>query len=214
MKQSWFEGRFSHLDETGKPQPRFQECDENGHTLDTEQTYMTKPGEKRTLSTWKKMLEDNEITKGQLMEFQEEPWFDMQISSFHDIQGIEECSELLKTPAQQRKERGIDPKLTSQKCNASRILEKRRKAKVRQELRKPMRAEANKQMRELRSQGYSIAQISAQMIVPELGKKGSGSKEHGKFKKRLRDSLAKSMAKAKKAKAEKKETPEEAEVIR
>ena len=122
--------------------------------------------------------------------------------------------ELLKTPAQQRLERGIDPKLTSQKRNIDRISEKKRKAKVRQDLRKPLRVEACKQMKELRDQGYSIAQISAQMIVPELGKKGSGSKEQSKAKKRLRDGLAKSMAKAKKAKAEKKEAPEEAEVIR
>ncbi len=63
MRQSWFEGRFSHIDEHGKPQPRFQECDENGFTVDTEQTYMVKEGETRTLESWKKMLEDGEINE-------------------------------------------------------------------------------------------------------------------------------------------------------
>ena len=125
--------------------------------------------------------------------------------------------QLLKTPAQQRLEKGIDPKLTSQKCSSAsklRISEKKRKARQRTEIRQPMRLEACKQMQSLKDQGFSIAQISAQMICPQLGKKGSGSKEHGKSKKRLRDSMALAMQKAKKAKTEAKAAAEAVEVIR
>jgi hypothetical protein len=211
IQHSWLKKRFSHMDE-GVPKPNFQDVDQNGFTEDCDQTYMVEQGETRTLEVWKQMLENNEITEADLKDFQEEPWFECEIQSFEGIQGIEACAELLKTPAQQRLAKGIDPKLTSQKRDGERLAARKRTRALRADLRKPLRLEACKQMRELREQGYSIAQVSAQLICPELGK---GKKAKKKFRDCLTNKFQMAKAKAKaKAKAAPAKDAVEAEVMR
>jgi len=214
IKESWIQTRLQHLDVNNKPQPRFQEVDSNGFTKDCEQTYMVKQGEKRSLEVWKKMVEDEEVTDEQVKEFQDEPWFEMSVSTFRNIKGLEECADLLRTPAQQRLAAGLDPKLTTQKANTEKAASRKRKRDQRTELRKPLRAEAMKQMRDLRQQGHSIAQVSAALICPELGK-------GKKAKKKFRDGMAAQLAKLKNKKPdasgkgkEKKESEEDKKVIR
>ena len=195
IQKSWLEGRFSHLDENGKPCPDFQELDENGMPEDCEQTYMVKPGEQRSLAAWKEMRDSGQITEQEMSEWKDEPWFEMAVSSFKGIQGLEEYADLMKTPREQRIERGIDPCLTSQRRDQERAKRLKRKRELRKLAREPLRKEAAAQMRALREQGFSVAQISAAMICPELG-----AKKGKKAKKGVRDAIAKKLAASKKVK--------------
>ncbi len=67
------------------------------------------------------------------------------------------------------------------------------------------------EMRRLKEEGFSVAQISAHMIIPEVGKGKKG-------KKALRDAIAQKLKKSKKAKeaeaATEKDDEEESEVSR
>ena len=192
IQKSWLEERLAHLDKDGVPRPDFQDKDENGFTEDCDQTYMVEKTDKRSLAVWKEMLEKGEIDDEQIKEFSEEPWFEMEVSTFQNFKGLEQYGELMKTPAQQRRERGIDPGLTSQRTDKERQRRLKRKRELKKIAREPLRQEAVKEMRRLRAAGYSIEQVSAHMIVPQLGK---GRKTAKKF----RDAVAQQLKKKKKA---------------
>ena len=188
IKEQWLEKRFSHLDKDGKPQPEFQKLDENLLPDDVDQTYNVDPGAIRSLDVWKQMAEAGQITLEQLKEFQEEPWFEIELTNFENIQGIERCQELLQTPAQQRAALGIDPNLTSQRKNVEQGLMRKRSRQLKNLAREPLRKQAASEMRKLKADGYSIAQISAAVICPSLGKGKKG-------KKKLRDQIVSKLTK-------------------
>ncbi len=62
------------------------------------------------------MLEAGEISKQQLSEMCQEPWLHIELhNQVLQFEGLEEYKELLKSPLELRRERGIDPMLSSQK---------------------------------------------------------------------------------------------------
>ena len=192
MRAGWIEHRFDHVDEDGKVKPVERYVNETGLPAEVEQTYMTEPSDKHTSATWDEMVKSGELSQRLVDEWKSQDWYTLEISSFHDIDGLEEYKEMLKTPAQLRKERGIDPKLTSQKQDLEKKKAKAAKAELTRLARKPLRKEAIEQIRELTGEGYSMDQIATQVGVPAVGGKGKSAK------KKLRDSIANKM-KAKKA---------------
>ncbi len=127
MKSSWFDKRFDHLDkETGIPAPQ-KLCEgdmdieaSSGKIIyklptDCEQSYWSKPGEKRDFQVWKQMLAAGEITEDQLREWRDQPWFEMEVSTFQGLDGLDQLPKLFQTPKQMRIARGIDVHLTSQR---------------------------------------------------------------------------------------------------
>ena len=95
-----------------------------------------------------------------------------------------------------RKERGIDIKLTSQKQDEQKSARKRKAKELEREQRKPLRAEAMKRIRELKDQGYSQSQISAEVVRPQVGK---GRSQKKSISKKLRDHAVKKLKAAKTA---------------
>ena len=107
--ESWTQLRFDHLDENSVPKPTSFNIDKTGETDDTEQTYMVEPGEKRSFKVWQKMLDEGNISPQELKEFQDEPWFEVEVENFDGLEGLnDEYRELMKTPTQRRMEMGID----------------------------------------------------------------------------------------------------------
>ena len=137
IKEQWLEKRFSHLDQDGKPQPEFQSLDDSFCPDEVEQTCNVQPGEQRSLDVWKQMADAGQITLEQLQEFQEEPWLEIELNNFENIQGIERCQELLQTPAQQMQARAIDLNLTSQRKNVEFGLVRKRSRHFRNLAREP-----------------------------------------------------------------------------
>ena len=85
---SWTQQRFDHLDENSVPQATPLTIDKTGETDDAEQTYMVEPGEKRSLKVWQKMLDEGNINPKELKEFEEEPWFEVEVDNFDGIEGL------------------------------------------------------------------------------------------------------------------------------
>ena len=190
IQQSWADERFSHIDENGVPKPIELEM-KHGETEDTEQTYSREPGQKRDLKMWKEMISTGEISREELAEFRDEPWFEMEVQNFEGLEGLDEYKELLKTPAQRRKELGIDQYLTSQKQNTDKQMRKKRSRQLIKQSRAPLRKEALESIRALKEQGHSLETISAQLIHPSVGKSGAVKK------KSLRDAMAQKLQKNK-----------------
>ena len=190
LPQSWFEKRLNLDDEAMPKMPIISKDAEE------EQSYSAKPGDKRCLSAWKHMLEKGEMTHEDFKELQDEPWFETEVMDFKGLEGLEEYKELMKTPAEMRKERGIDIKLTSQKQDEQKNARKRKAKELEMEERKPLRAEAMKRIRELKDQGYSQSQISAEVVRPQVGK---GRSQKKSMSKKLRDDAVKKLKAAKTA---------------
>jgi len=197
MRTSWLDGRFANFDEELRMPKRFDnkikaECD-------VEHTCLPEIGQKRCLSSWKEMLANGQMTESDFRELQEEEWFEMEISGLDGIEGLEQYKDLMKTPAQQRLERGIDPKLKSQKRDG----EKTKAKQARKEKERISKAEVSKEAREamraLKADGYSIAQIATQCVRPQVGKgkKTARSKLVGAMAQALIKAKAKKKAKAK-----------------
>ena len=62
---------------------------ENGE----EQTYITKPGDRHSLATWKELLKSGEMTHEQFQEISEEPFFETEVDEFEglDTKDFKEC---------------------------------------------------------------------------------------------------------------------------
>ena len=126
-----------------------------------------------------------------MAEFRDEPWFEMEVQNFEGLEGLDEYKELLKTPAQRRKELGIDQYLTSQKQNTDKQMRKKRSRQLIKQSRAPLRKEALESIRALKKEGHSLETISAQLIHPKVGKSAAVKK------KSLRDAMAQKLQKNK-----------------
>ena len=192
MRTSWLDGRFKNFDEQSGMPNRFDH--KIVPELDIEHTCLPEIGQKRGLSSWKEMLATGQMSTSDFAELQEEEWFEMEIAALEGIEGLEQYKELMKTPAQQRQERGIDPKLKSQKRDG----EKAKSKQARKEKERISKAEVSKEarlaMRALKGEGYSIAQIATQCVKPQVGK---GKKT---AKSKLVGAMAQALIKAKAAK--------------
>jgi len=111
IQKSWSDMRFDHINEKGEAVIGDQLALYAGQTDDTEQSYNVEPGTKRTLECWQQMLKAGDLDPKQIEEFSDEPWFEMEVTSFQNIEGLEEYRELMKTPMQKRQELGIDVSL-------------------------------------------------------------------------------------------------------
>ena len=197
MRTSWLDGRFANFDEELRMPKRFD--NKIKPESDVEHTCLPEIGQKRCLSSWKEMLANGQMTESDFRELQEEEWFEMEISGLDGIEGLEQYKDLMKTPAQQRLERGIDPKLKSQKRDG----EKTKAKQARKEKERISKAEVSKEAREamraLKADGYSIAQIATQCVRPQVGKgkKTAKSKLVGAMAQALIKAKAKKKAKAK-----------------
>ena len=197
MRTSWLKGRFENFDEKAGMPRRFD------HKVKPEQeiehTCLPEIGQKRGLSSWQAMLEEGEMSKSDFQELQEEEWFEMEISGLEGIEGLDQYKELMKTPAEQRRERGIDPKLTSQKRDGEKTKAKQRRKEKERVSKAEVSKEARAAMRTLKADGYSIAQIATQCIRPQVGKgkKTVKSKHVGAMAKALIKAKAAKKAKAK-----------------
>ena len=170
MPGTWLAQRFEHLDENGVPQPKEMVC-EHGEPEDAEQSYSVEEGEKRRLAAWTEMAKSGELTMKELEALQECPVLDISLSDFVGFDGLETYAEVMKTPKQQRRERGIDVNLTSQKPDKSRMRKRKAARGMRNKLRAPLRAQALQEMKKMREEGFSVAQVASVHAVSNLGKK-------------------------------------------
>jgi hypothetical protein len=205
LKQSWFNERFSHLDENGMPLAGEIKVEKPGEIPDdAEQTYHVEEGSvKKPLSVWKEQLQEGIVTEADIREFQEEPWFALELQNFKGLDGIEDCKQLLKTPKQKRIERGLDPHLTTQRKDKEKAMRKKRTNELKRIARVGLRRESISELAKYKAEGYTVDQIAAEVIQIHVGK--------GKAKKKkLRDGMVKKLAAQKaiakaKAKAQKKD---------
>ena len=107
----------------------------------------------------------------------------MDVLAFQGIGGLEEYAEKMKTPAQQRAERGIDPKLTTQKRDAEKKKARAKKKELEKISQAAVRKETQAAMRAL-YQSHSIAQISTIHVRAEVGMHKKGAKR------KLKESMA------------------------
>ena len=197
MRTSWLDGRFAKFDEKLGMPDRFDTKSKPEQEI--EHTCLPEIGQKRCLSSWREMLATGQMSESDFKELQEEEWFEMEISGLDGIEGLEQYKDLMKTPAQQRLERGIDPKLKSQKRDG----EKSKAKQARKEKERISKAEVSKEaraaMRAFKADGYSIAQIATQCVRPQVGKgkKTAKSKLVGAMAQALIKAKAKKKAKAK-----------------
>jgi hypothetical protein len=201
LPQKWFEERIS-LDAEGRPKLPEVAQDLVVNKIDEEQSYSAEPGETRNLKIWEQMAKTGDLTEKDWDEIKEVPCFEMEVSDFIGLEGLEDYKDWLKTPGQLRKEKGIDPKLTTQKQDKSKQAQKRKARELEKEARKPLRTQAIEDMKKMKDEGYSLAQISASLVIPTVGK---GKNAQGK---KLRDAMAKKLAQKKKDDKEKKEKDE------
>jgi len=188
MRTSWLDTRFANFDEeTGMPN-----CFDNkiNPELELEHTCLPEIGQKRCLSSWKHMLTTGEMSESDFKELQEEHWFEMEVSGLAGIEGLQQYKELMKTPAQQRLDRGIDPNLKSQKRDGEKTKAKQARKEKERISKAEVSAETRKTMRGFKAEGYSLAQISTQCVRPQVGK---GKKT---AKSKLIGAMAKALAKA------------------
>ncbi len=180
LKRSWCEGRYDWI----KPPQNIPEPLEIG-TLEQEQCYHGPEGAEVKLSTWRKMAEAGELSHEQLSEMCKEPWLHIELQNqILAFEGLDEYKELLKSPAQLRKERGIDPMLSSQKPDEEVKRRRAQKLSTWRRLRTTVRTEALSRMRALKAAGYSVSQISSAVIQPSVGK-GATQKRKDKTKDKL-----------------------------
>ena len=170
MPGTWMGQRLHHLDENGIPQPKEMVC-EHGEPEDAEQSYSVEEGEKRKLAMWTQMAKSGELTKKELEELQECPVLDISLEDFVGFDGLESYAEFMKTPKQQRRERGIDVNLTTQKPDKSKMRKRKAARSMRNRMRAPLRAQALQEMKKMRDDGFSIAQVASVHAVSNIGKK-------------------------------------------
>ena len=190
MKRSWVDMRFNNFDEETSMPKRF----DNKVMPEEEHTCLAKQDQKRCLSSWKEMQMTGQLSNEDFKELQEEPWFELAISDFQGIEGLEAFEELMKTPAQQRLARGIDPNLKTQKKDFQKSKEKQRRREKERVSNAEVKTEARQVMRDLKAQRFSLAQISSKCVKAEVGK---GKKT---AKSKMVGAMAKALAKAKAAK--------------
>jgi hypothetical protein len=183
LQTSWCAMRYDHLDEKGVPRTTTIELDHTGETDCTDQSYSRVPGEKRDLKCWTEMYEKGEIDAEQLKEMRDEPWFEHEVANFIGFEGLQDYAELLKTPRQRRKDKGIDEYLTSQRNDVTRQQAKKRNRQLNKEVRKPLREEQMVAMRKLVNDGHSLEQVSHICIQPKVGKAAKKNMREGLFKK-------------------------------
>ena len=118
--------------------PRVSELDASGLPDEVEQTYVSGPGDKRSLEVWKELLAEGKITEEDITEWKDEPWFDMSVGTFQNIEGLDECAELLKTVTELKVERGIDPNLCSQRVDQEKSRRQKRKRELKKLAREPL----------------------------------------------------------------------------
>ncbi len=203
LKGSWMDRRFERFDpETGVP-----ECPIVHQEEHEEQSYSVEPGQKRSLKVWIEMHSEGFLTDEDLKELQEEPWFEQAVSDFRGLDGLEEYKDFLKTPAQQRIERGIDPKLTTQRRDKQKADQRKRRRAMEKQHMRPVQQGEQDLMRKLNEQGYSVEAIQSQLLPPSVGKrKSSKSALAKKWQKSKKDKEIQEAAK--KAKAEEKKAAE------
>ena len=183
LKTSWLDERYNNLDEKSMPKQVVVPCDKDGFTAEADHTYHLPEDErKQLLSVWKELAASGELTEVQLDELQENNAIEMNLENFDGFEGLDNYQELMKTPAQQRRERGIDINLTSQKRDLEGQLRKKRASQLKKIARRPLRQQAMDHMRLLQEKGYSKDQIAAACVTPSVGK-------NPKSKKKLRDIL-------------------------
>ncbi|MCP4242689.1 MAG: hypothetical protein GY772_19205, partial [bacterium] len=182
LKQSGCEGRYDWIEgDNNMPKPLAIE------TLEEEQCYHGAESPEARLTTWAKMVEAGELSNVQLSEMCKEPWLHIELQNrVVDFEGLAEYRELLKSPAQLRKEREIDPMLVSQKPDEEVKRRRAQKVSTWRRLRTSVRTEALQKMRALRTLGYSVNQITSAVIQPAVGK---GAKQ--KRKDRAKDKVVK-----------------------
>jgi len=168
MAKSWIEDRMTWLDASGMPQPLTEgDFDRN---FEEEQTYLTTEGNVRELSTWRALLQNEELTQEQLDQMKAEPWFQVEVQEFQEHAGVrEEYLQLIKTPKDLRRESGIDENLTTQRRKDHKSNQRGKHKRYRDAM-KPARKEAMDTLRTMNADGVSKAAILRQ-IIPKLGSK-------------------------------------------
>jgi len=196
LKQQWFDERFDHLNEDGFPDITKLKLYKAGEmNPDAEYTCLADKGEKKDLAVWREMAESGLLSKDQLKELQEEPWFEWELDSFQGVEGLKEYKDLMMTPKQQRIAKGIDPQLTSQRTDKKRTAKRMLKYKKSALLNIPRRKKVIAEMKQLREDGYSVEQISAHVLPVSVGR-------NKKSAKKIRASLSERLKTQKEAKKE------------
>ena len=171
LKPEWLEERFCHLGEDGFPDITKLKVFKAGDILpDAEHTCLAANGETKNLAVWKEMAISGELSRKDFKELQEEPWFELEVSSFQGIEGLQTYADLMLTPKQQKIAKGIDPQLTTQRMNNKRIARSILRYEKTKLLNAPRRKEVIAEMAQMRRDGYSLEQISSKVLPVSVGK--------------------------------------------
>jgi len=185
LRNSWVQTRFEHLGEDGMPtKPAFLSTPIEDQQGDT--SYDVEVDEKQELVAWRRMAAEGQLTALQLRELSECPRVQLEVEAV-DFDGLEEMRQLLKSPAELRRERGIDERLTSQLPNRKAAEAKtKKKHQLRTQMRAEMREVTQGAVQKLTAEGYTVDQISNYLIRPQVGKK----RKSRSMRKTLRDRLS------------------------
>ena len=170
LRSSWVAKRYENLDEKGLPKTveplKEEDKEEQGQA-----SYHDNPGDVSVLESWKAMVEAGEMTPAAVRDIQKQPWLAFEVNEVEGLEGLGEARELLKTPQEMRRERGLDRFLTSQKPDKSKCQKRKMKMGEKFKARVEARKRMLKGMRALQLEGYSTAQAASMSIVSKVGSK-------------------------------------------
>ena len=168
---------------------------------DEEQSYSILPDERRFHQAWEELAKSGELSLEELDEIEDEPSLELEASD--GIEGLGEYEEPMKTSLPQWFERGIDPKLSSQRQDVAKQARERKAKALERERRRLFRKEAVEKMRRMSGDGlfhcsdfHSVDQggYSAAQICIRLTRTSDGRERQ----KELRDAMAKETQQKKK----------------
>ena len=109
LRSSWIEKRLDHLDEDGMPKKMKLAIEEEEQNYDEPAKLSD-----NVLEECAELHERGELTTAELEDLRSETWFQQELLVAVEMPEMEKYKEIMKTPAQMRRERGIDEHLTSQ----------------------------------------------------------------------------------------------------
>ena len=166
LRSSWIEKRFDHLDEEGIPKKMRLAIEEEEQNYDEPAKLSD-----NVLKDCEELHEKGELTKEELEDLRGETWFEQELLIAVEMPEMEKYKEIMKTPAQMRRERGIDEHLTSQvPRQRTRSRAQVEKAREKKHQRKIRIANKREELSKLKSEGYSRAAL-LRTVVPKAGSK-------------------------------------------